>query len=54
LPWNVRQDILNLSLFVDKRIFEIMAFPAPEKLTALIKINRNLAAGLRGLAHSAE
>jgi flagellar protein FlaF len=48
LPKNLRQDILSLSVFIDKRIFEIMAFPAPEKLTAIININLHLAAGLRG------
>ena len=48
LPKELRQDILNLSLFIDKRIFETMAYPAPEKLTAIININLNLAAGLNG------
>ena len=31
-----------------KRIFDIMAYPSPEKLTIIININLNLAAGLRG------
>jgi len=48
LPQKLRQDILNLSAFIDKRIFETMAYPAPEKLTAIININLNLAAGLNG------
>jgi flagellar protein FlaF len=47
LPVEVRQNILSLSAFVDKRTFEIMAYPAPEKLDILIKINRNLAEGLQ-------
>ncbi|OGW54433.1 MAG: flagellar biosynthesis regulator FlhF [Nitrospirae bacterium RBG_13_43_8] len=47
LPVQLRQDILGLSAFVDKRIFEVMAFPSPEKLNAIININLNLAAGLR-------
>jgi len=46
LPKQVRQDLLTLSLFVDKRTKEIMCFPDPEKLTVLIDINLNLAAGL--------
>lgn len=46
LPKELRENILSLSLFMDKRVFEIMAFPAPEKLTAIININLNLAAGL--------
>ncbi len=48
LPKELRQDILSLSVFIDKRIFETMAYPAPEKLTAIININLNLAAGLNG------
>ena len=47
LPKNLRQDILNLSIFIDKRLFEVMAFPDPEKLTIVIDINFNIAAGLR-------
>ena len=48
LPKQIRQDILSLSAFIDKRIFEVMAFPTPEKLNAIININLNLAAGLNG------
>ena len=48
LPRKLREDILNLSLFIDKRIFEILTSPALEKLAVLININLNLAAGLRG------
>jgi flagellar protein FlaF len=48
LPENIKINILHLSQFVDKRIFDIMAFPSPEKLNILIDINRNIAAGLRG------
>lgn len=47
LPKKLREDILSLSVFVDKRIFEVMAFPTPEKLGILIDINLNIAAGLR-------
>ena len=47
LPKKLREDILSLSLFVDKRLFEIMTNPAPEKLNIVININLNLAAGLR-------
>jgi flagellar protein FlaF len=47
VPVQLRQDILGLSAFIDKRIFEVMAFPSPEKLNAIININLNLAAGLR-------
>lgn len=47
LPQALRQDLLSLSAFIDKKLFETMAYPAPEKLTAVISINRNVAAGLR-------
>ncbi len=47
LPKKLREDILSLSLFIDKRIMEILMDPAPEKLTVVITINLNIAAGLR-------
>jgi flagellar protein FlaF len=47
LPIEIKRNILTLSRFVDKRIFEIMAYPAAEKLDILISINQNIAAGLR-------
>jgi len=46
LPKNIREDILNLSLFLDKRLFEVLAYPEAHKLTIAININLNLAAGL--------
>lgn len=46
LPDKLKLDMLHLSRFVDKRIFETMAFPAADKLTVLININNNIAAGL--------
>jgi flagellar protein FlaF len=47
LPRTLKENILSLSLFIDKRILEVMAYPDPEKLKILIDINLNLAAGLR-------
>ncbi|UFS72422.1 flagellar biosynthesis regulator FlaF [Geomonas sp. RF6] len=47
LPKKLREDLLNLSIFIDKRFFEVMAYPDREKLTAVIDINFNIAAGLR-------
>lgn len=47
MPKKLREDILNLSIFIDKRLFEVMAFPDPEKLSIVIDINFNIAAGLR-------
>ena len=51
LPKQLRQDILTLSLFIDRRIIDVLAYPAPEKLDAIININQNIAAGLRGASH---
>lgn len=50
LPKQLREDLLTLSLFVDKRTKEVMCFPEPDKLTALINLNLNIAAGLKGSA----
>jgi flagellar protein FlaF len=47
LPKNLRENILNLSLFIDKRLFEVLANPDPEKLSIVIDINYNIAEGLR-------
>ena len=47
LPTQVKVNLLTLSAFIDRRIFEIMAYPTPDKLTIIININKNLAAGLR-------
>jgi flagellar protein FlaF len=49
LPKKLREDLLSLSIYLDKRVFEVMANPAPEKLTILININLNIAAGLQGV-----
>lgn len=50
LPGNLKEDILRLSMFIDQRIFEIIAHPEPEKMTILIEINTNIAEGLREAA----
>ena len=47
LPKNLKEDILNLSIFVDKRLFEVMANPDKDKLNIVVDIDFNLAAGLR-------
>ena len=44
----LRRDLLKLAAFIDKRILETMSYPSPEKLDIIIKINQNIAAGLRG------
>jgi flagellar protein FlaF len=50
LPAQVRQNVANLGLFVLKQTLTTMANPQPESLGALIRINRELAAGLLGRA----
>lgn len=45
-PNDLRSNIINLSNFVFKRELDIMANPEKEKLTALVNINREIAAGL--------
>jgi flagellar protein FlaF len=50
LPRQIKENILSLSLFIDKRVFEVMAYPTSEKLDILININTNIAAGLKGSA----
>jgi flagellar protein FlaF len=46
LPVAVRQNILNLSVFVMGEIYSLMTAPKPQHLANLIKINRALASGL--------
>lgn len=48
-PREIREGLLNLSNFVDKRSLEILTTPDQEKIDILISINRNIAAGLLGL-----
>jgi len=47
LPKEIRDGIANLGLFIFSHTLEVQARPAPEKLTTLININREIAAGLR-------
>ena len=48
LSADIKKNLLALSAFIDKRIFETMAYPKADKLTVVININNNIAAGLRG------
>jgi flagellar protein FlaF len=48
LPQPIKTNLLSLSRFIDRRIFDTMAFPEKRKLDIVIKINQNIAAGLRG------
>lgn len=46
LPDELRNNMLTLCNYVDKRTVEILSNPKPEMLDVLININRNIAAGL--------
>ena len=48
LPIEIRNNILSLSNFVDKRSSDIIAAPVVSKLDVLIRINHDLADGLSG------
>lgn len=48
LPPALRQNIANLGIFVMNETREQLGAPNQAKLTSLININRQLAAGLRG------
>jgi len=50
MPAEIKRNLLTLSFFIDKRTFDLMSFPEPEKLNILIDINRNIAAGLSNAA----
>ena len=46
LPAGLRQNVANIGLFVFKQTLSTLIDPKPESLSALISINRELAAGL--------
>jgi flagellar protein FlaF len=50
LPHDVRQNIANLGMFILNETREILLEPnpAPNRLDILVRLNRQLAAGLRG------
>ncbi|MDL2275101.1 flagellar biosynthesis regulator FlaF [Desulfosarcina sp. OttesenSCG-928-G10] len=56
LPPAIRRDILLLSAYADKRTLEILGSsrPEPDQLDIIIRINENIAAGLREKVASTE
>ena len=48
LPTEIRENILNLSVFIDKHTVGALAERTGDKLRVLIDINRNIASGLMG------
>jgi flagellar biosynthesis activator protein FlaF len=49
-PIEVRQNIMNIAVFVLQRTIELQSNPSREKIQSLIDINSNIAAGLSGRA----
>ena len=47
LPENIKNSIAQLAAFVFKRMIDTMIEPKAEKLSALINVNQQIAAGLR-------
>lgn len=48
LPQDVKNNVANLAAFIFSHSMRILSDPTPEKLSTLISINANIAAGLRG------
>lgn len=51
LPQDVRQNIANLGMFIMNQTRDILLEPSPQpqKLDILVRLNRQIAAGLRGM-----
>jgi flagellar protein FlaF len=49
LPTEIRQNIANLGLFVMNQTREMVMEPEARKLDVLVRLNRQIAAGLRGM-----
>ena len=50
MPAKLREQLLSISLFVDRRSFDVLADPSPEKIKSIVDINLAIAAGLRGVS----
>lgn len=50
LPAQVRQNLANIGVFVMGETFSLMTKPKQENVESLIRVNRGIAAGLRGKA----
>ena len=48
LPQQVRDNLTRLGVYVMAETFSLMTKPKPDHLKKIIKVNRSLAAGLRG------
>lgn len=47
LPQPIKDNLLALIGFIDRRTYALMADPVPERIGVLIEINRNIASGLQ-------
>ena len=54
LPQEIKNNIANISIFVFNRTMELQVKPTPEKIEALIDINRQIASGLMKQPPAAE
>lgn len=48
LPTTIKNNIASLGVFIFRHTVSVQARPEPDKLSVLISINRDIAAGLRG------
>lgn len=46
LPLEIKNNVASLGAFVLRHTITVQAYPAPEKISVLVNINRELAAGL--------
>src|SRR5262245_41719645 len=48
VPRAIRQNLLSLANFIDKKTIELLRSPDPGKVDVLVNINRQIASGLMG------
>lgn len=53
LPAALKSNVAQIAAIIFQRTLTVLAEPAPEKITLLININREIAAGLRGIPQAA-
>lgn len=49
LPAEIRQNIANIGLFIMNQTREMLIEPEAHKIDVLVRLNRQIAAGLRGM-----
>jgi flagellar protein FlaF len=50
LPTEIKSNVANLAVFIFSHSMKILSDPTPDRISTLININANIAAGLRGSA----